>query len=52
MYWFTPQLPKCQLQLGLGQAKAQEPRTQSKSPVWVAETNVLEPSFAATKGVH
>lgn len=47
IHWFSPQMPATAKD---GSAQSQWPANESRSPNWVAETPVLEPSFATSQG--
>lgn len=37
---------------GAGTGQNHEPRTNSRSPAWVAEPELVEPSLATSQGTH
>lgn len=40
--WLVPQMPTA---AGMGLGSSQEPGTQDRTPTWLAETQLLEPSL-------
>lgn len=47
---FAGSFPKCLQWLGKGWVQTWE--TQSRSPMWLSETQLLEPSSHASRGIH
>lgn len=48
-FWFTPQIPTVTM---AGPGWRQEPRTQSRSPMWVVGTQILEQLPAVPQGAY